>query len=82
MAGVQEESRLKVSTQARGNMQIPDKTGSGPDRCNRQEAHHEWNPKTVIVFIQHLSDLFKYFQQVSETLNLCFQNSPSILLVD
>lgn len=47
-----------------------------------QEAYHEWNPKTAIVFIQHLSYLFKYFQQVSETLNLCFQNSPSILLVD
>lgn len=49
--------------------------------CNWQETYDR-NPKTAFAFIQILNDLLKFFQQVSETLTLCFQNSPTILLVD
>lgn len=48
----------------------------------RTDTRHERNPKTAFALVQHLSYSFKYFQRVSETLNPCFQNSPSLLLVD
>lgn len=53
-----------------------------PRQAGQTDSRHEWNPKTAFAFVQHLSSLFKYFQWVSETLNLCFQNSRPVLLVD